>query len=202
MDNLWYLLDFQGDLSCLTRLSRRENSKNPERPTNVLAIDCEMISTVECDNRVARCSVVNMYGYTVLDAFVDPECRVLNYRTRWSGISKNVINQAREDGTLWDLRELQDKLERMFDGRVIVGHNIKNDLNVLGLANRIYVQAIDTQEYPKSGKQPGLKNLLQKKFGLSIQNSDKGHNSVEDACGAMLLYRVKRDWFDQRVFTY
>lgn len=74
MDALSCLLDLQGDLSCLVLKARRANSRDPEGLTHVLAIRCETFTTTKSNNRVARCSVVNMYGYVVLDMFVDPEC--------------------------------------------------------------------------------------------------------------------------------
>lgn len=38
------------------------------------------------ESSLARVSLVNFYGYVILDAFVKQRERVVDYRTRWSGI--------------------------------------------------------------------------------------------------------------------
>lgn len=197
-----YLLDHEGGIGKLARRNRHGNRQNPERPTKYMAIDCEMITTQHAKSRVARCTVVNQYGYIVLDVYVDPASRVLDYRTPWSGITRRTIDQARANGNLWKFKDLQTHLLDLFRNRVVVGHNVRNDLDQLHFQKGSGIIAIDTQKYPEAGAQPGLKNLLNNKFGMQIQQGSEGHDSVEDACASMYLFRTQEAWFKERTFSY
>lgn len=57
-------------------------------PGKYLAIDCEMVG-VGIDGEessLARVSIVNYWGAVQLDEFVKQKERVVDYRTKWSGI--------------------------------------------------------------------------------------------------------------------
>lgn len=58
------------------------------RPGKYLAVDCEMVGVGldGSESVLARVSVVNYYGYVLLDAIVRPRERVVDYRTEFSGI--------------------------------------------------------------------------------------------------------------------
>jgi RNA exonuclease 4 len=63
-------------------------------PGRYLAIDCEMvgIGIDGSESSLARVSIVNWYGVVLLDVFVRQRERVVDYRTRWSGIrDKDMI---------------------------------------------------------------------------------------------------------------
>lgn len=45
------------------------------------------------DNMLARVSIVNAFGETVYDSFVAPMQKVVDYRTKYSGVRpENLIN--------------------------------------------------------------------------------------------------------------
>ena len=45
------------------------------------------------ESALARVSIVNYHGATILDEFVRPKERIVDYRTQWSGIRpKDMIN--------------------------------------------------------------------------------------------------------------
>ena len=58
------------------------------RPGKYLAVDCEMVGVgIEgTESVLARVSLVNFYGYVLLDTIVRPRERVVDYRTEYSGI--------------------------------------------------------------------------------------------------------------------
>jgi len=56
-----------------------------------VAIDCEMVETVNNNNAVARVTIVNEKGQLLIDEYVKPQSRVIDYRTRFSGITENII---------------------------------------------------------------------------------------------------------------
>lgn len=58
-----------------------------------VAIDCEMVATVEDINALARVSVVNENCNVLLDEFVVPESRIRDYRTRYSGITPQILKE-------------------------------------------------------------------------------------------------------------
>ena len=41
-----------------------------------------------------RCSIVDYYGNVVADIYAQPEDRITDYRTRWSGIRKHHLKSA------------------------------------------------------------------------------------------------------------
>ena len=52
-------------------------------PDNFLALDCEMVGVGEegRESRLARISIVDNKGSTLLDEFVKPDEKVIDYRT-------------------------------------------------------------------------------------------------------------------------
>lgn len=65
-------------------------------PAKCVAIDCEMVGTGPQGrlSELARCSVVNYQGDVVYDKYVQPELPIVDYRTRWSGITKQHMKNA------------------------------------------------------------------------------------------------------------
>lgn len=66
------------------------------RPGKYVAIDCEMVGTGPQGrlSELARCSVVNYEGDVIYDKYVQPELPIVDYRTRWSGITKQHMKNA------------------------------------------------------------------------------------------------------------
>lgn len=58
-----------------------------------VAIDCEMVETVNNNNAVARVTIVNEQCQPVLDEYITPQGRVIDYRTRFSGITEDIIEE-------------------------------------------------------------------------------------------------------------
>lgn len=65
-------------------------------PSRCVAIDCEMVGTGPCGrvSELARCSVVSYHGDVLYDKYVRPEMPVVDYRTRWSGITRQHMRKA------------------------------------------------------------------------------------------------------------
>ncbi len=59
--------------------------------TKCIAMDCEMVGAGTNRNNqydmLARCSIVNCYGNVVYDKYVTPVDNVVDYRTKYSGIT-------------------------------------------------------------------------------------------------------------------
>ncbi len=102
--------------------------------------------------------------------------------------------------------QCQRKVTELLKGKILVGHALKNDLNVLFLSHP-NLKIRDTARYKpymrvrnKYGKlKPrALKDLTQEYLGKKIQEGE--HDSAEDARCAVMLYRIKmKEWEDSLV---
>ena len=168
--------------------------------TDVVALDCEMVGCGEDGKRsvLARVSVVNEDGNVVLDTFVSPGERVVDYRTRVSGVRPSDLRDAPP------FKEIQRKMADILRGRTLIGHALKNDLKCLLLDHprsmtrdtalyRPLTRPLRKNERARvAGASRGrgsrsLRELCAEHLGLEIQAGE--HSSVDDARAALLLYR-------------
>lgn len=157
----------------------------PSSPPHLVAIDCEMCET-EQGFELARVSAVAPDGSVLLDELVRPARRVLNYHTRFSGITAEKLSGV--ETTLERAREML--LELVHAETVLVGHALENDLRALRL---LHSRVVDTGVlYPHPAGPPyrtALRNLSYKFLRRTIQEGD--HDSVDDARAAMDLALLK-----------
>ncbi len=163
-----------------------------------LAIDCEMVGVGPdgVQSALARVSVVNFNGQVIIDKYVKPAERIVDYRTEFSGIRPHHMKDA------VSLREVQKELCQLLEGKILVGHSLLNDFKVL-LINHPRKLTRDTSKYREfrkisKGKTPSLKRLASEFLGLSIQEGE--HDSVDDARVAMLLFRSHKDAWENFLF--
>lgn len=160
--------------------------------TDELAIDCEMVECNGYKSVLARVSVVNLFGHPLLDSYVAPPSKVTDYRTRYSGIRKRDIEHAPS------FDEVQVKVADLIRNRIIVGHAVHNDFDVLKLKHPSeYIR--DTSKYFGRhyfmGKMPSLKKLSESILGVKIQQGE--HDSVQDAQATMKLYVTVREKWEE-----
>ncbi|KAL6111005.1 rexo5 [Pungitius sinensis] len=145
-------------------------------------IDCEMVHT-ERGYELARVSLVDSDGSCLLDDLVKPQNRILNYLTRFSGITKAMLRPITTS-----LRDVQVKLGKLLPSNaVLVGHSLESDLVALKLIHR---HVMDTSLLYRRdfGQRFKLKVLAEVVLQRQIQTEDKtGHNPVEDAVAALEL---------------
>eukprot|EP00468_Gymnochlora_sp_CCMP2014_P014695 CAMPEP_0167768002 /NCGR_PEP_ID=MMETSP0110_2-20121227/16389_1 /TAXON_ID=629695 /ORGANISM="Gymnochlora sp., Strain CCMP2014" /LENGTH=479 /DNA_ID=CAMNT_0007656555 /DNA_START=235 /DNA_END=1675 /DNA_ORIENTATION=+ len=170
----------------------------------LFGIDCEMVRT-EGDEApapgekgrldLARVSVVNEDHKTVYDKFVKPARRILDYCTKWSGITPELLEG---EGVL-TLKEVQrDLCDMLTSHDVLVGHSLENDLHALRI---VHTKVLDTSIlYPHPRGPPrkqSLKFISEKFLGRQIQKEteegqkEMGHDSTEDAIAALELAQLK-----------
>ncbi|NXK55667.1 AEN nuclease, partial [Chauna torquata] len=168
-------------------------SPPPLHPCKYVAIDCEMVGTGPRGrlSELARCTVVSYEGDVIYDKYVQPELPIVDYRTRWSGITKQHMKNA------IPFRAAQAEILKILKDKIVVGHAIHNDFQALKYFHP-KDRTRDTSRIPLLNQKAGLpvrvsaslkslaKHLLQKK----IQIGCKGHSSVEDAQTTMELYRL------------
>ncbi|NXM68955.1 AEN nuclease, partial [Serilophus lunatus] len=163
------------------------------RPGKYVAIDCEMVGTGPQGrlSELARCSVVNYEGDVIYDKYVQPELPIVDYRTRWSGITKQHMKSA------IPFKTAQAEILKILKDKIVVGHAIHNDFQALKYFHP-KDRTRDTSQIPVLKKRAGLpvranvslKNLARHLLHKKIQVGFKGHSSVEDAQTAMELYRL------------
>lgn len=159
-----------------------------------VAMDCEMVGVGGEEDRsvLARVSIVNYNGAQVYDSFVRPKEFVTDWRTKVSGVSPKNMPTARS------FEEVQASVAEILKDSVLVGHAIKNDLDVLMIGHpkkdiRDTSRFIGFRKYA-SGRTPSLKKLASEVLGVQIQSG--AHSSVEDARATMLLFRRFKQQFD------
>ncbi|KAF2845478.1 hypothetical protein T440DRAFT_472610 [Plenodomus tracheiphilus IPT5] len=173
-------------------------------PGKYVALDCEMVGVGPEPNRdsaLARVSLVNFHGHQVYDSYVQVprKIEVTDYRTAVSGIEPKHLRP--DVARTFD--EVRNDLKILLAGRILVGHAVKNDLDVLILKHDSrFIR--DTSKFSKfralaakPGWTPGLKMLADKLLGVQIQVG--AHSSVEDARATMALYRLEKAAFEQEI---
>lgn len=159
-----------------------------------IAIDCEMVGVGEGGyaHALARVSIVDFHGRQVYDSYVRPRERVVDWRTRISGIAPKHMAVAR------DFADVQAQVAQLLHGRILVGHDLKHDLDVLML-DHPRKDIRDTAKFSGfkkygNGPKPALRVLAREILGVEIQTGQ--HSSIEDARVAMLLLRRHKPAFD------
>lgn len=77
------------------------------------------------DHMLARVSIVNEKGEIIMDKYVKPTDSVIDYRTRYSGITPTHLEDAH------NFADVQAEVSRIKFNRILVGHAVHNDLRVL-----------------------------------------------------------------------
>jgi len=162
-----------------------------------VAMDCEMVGVGEEEDRsaLARVSIVNFYGTQVYDSFVRPKEFVTDWRTHVSGVSLKNMATARS------FDKVQNEVAELLKDRILVGHAIKHDLEVMMLGHPKR-DIRDTSRFSgfrkySAGKTPSLKKLAKEVLGVEIQKGQ--HSSIEDARATMLLFRRHKQAFDAEI---
>lgn len=159
-----------------------------------IAIDCEMVGVGENgrESALARVSIVDFHGRQIYDSFVRPKERVVDWRTHVSGVSPKNMATART------FEEVKAQASNLMKGRIIVGHDIRHDLEAL-LLEHPRKDIRDTARFSGfrkygHGPKPALRVLAREILGVEIHTGQ--HSSIEDARVAMLLFRRHKPSFD------
>ncbi|XP_028260170.1 RNA exonuclease 1 homolog [Parambassis ranga] len=163
----------------------------PDGNAGVFALDCEMCYTKQ-GLELTRVTVIDSELKVVYDTFVKPESKVVDYNTRFSGVTEEDL-----ENTTISLRDVQAVLLSMFSAEsILIGHSLESDLLALKL---IHSSVVDTAiVFPHRLGLPykrALKNLMADHLKRIIQDNVEGHDSSEDACACMelMFWRIKED---------
>ncbi|XP_030075876.1 RNA exonuclease 1 homolog [Microcaecilia unicolor] len=157
----------------------------------VYALDCEMCYTKH-GLELTRVTVINSALTVVYDTFVKPDSKVVDYNTRFSGVTEDDLNNVKTT-----LRDVQAVLLSMFSSdTILIGHSLESDLFALKL---IHLTVVDTAlVFPHRLGLPykrALRTLMAEHLKRIIQDNVEGHDSSEDACSCMelMIWKIKED---------
>jgi len=184
------------------RMTQGQSSRlSDEAKARYVGLDCEMVGTGSDGKTsvLARCCMVNFDGEVIYDSFVKPEAFVTDFRTEWSGVrSKDLFGKAAKNTVTF--AECQRAVAAALKNKVLVGHALKNDLDVLSLSHPRHFTR-DTARYrPYMRKHANdkfrpraLRELAKDFLGVTIQTGE--HDPAEDARSALMLYRLRmHEW--------
>ncbi|XP_053286526.1 RNA exonuclease 1 homolog [Pleuronectes platessa] len=172
-------------------MSTFSKSLPPDGNGGVFALDCEMCYTKQ-GLELTRVTVVDAEMKVIYDTFVKPITKVVDYNTRFSGVTQEDL-----ESTTITLRDVQAVLLSMFSAEsILIGHSLESDLFALKL---IHSSVVDTAiVFPHRLGLPykrALRNLMAEHLKRIIQDNVEGHDSSEDAtaCLELMIWRIKED---------
>lgn len=184
-----------------------------------ISIDCEMVGCGENGHIsvLGRIAVVDDQLKLLMDAFVKPNMRVTDFRTRWSGLTweKLKVGESFESIRMKFLQIVEKYKSESGSRLVFVGHDVSNDFQVLKwsppeceirdtstyfpLRKLLIKSLLEKGEITHSQKEaylkqkPSLKTLSRHVLNVSIQKGS--HCPREDAKSTMMLYlKVRERW--------
>ena len=169
----------------------RSSDGLPKR--RAIVLDCEMVQVEGGRRELAFLSAIDfLTGEVLIDNYVQPKLRVVNWDSRFSGVTPGAMNKAVKKGTaLFGWEGARSKLWEFMDSEtVLVGHSLNNDLDVLGIIHwNIVDSSIITSEavfYTVHAREPlnrtwSLKTLTSELVNYDIQVGKQGHSALEDA---------------------
>ncbi|XP_020389459.1 interferon-stimulated gene 20 kDa protein-like [Stegostoma tigrinum] len=162
-------------------------------PSKYVAIDCEMVGLGPngFESGLARCSIVDYSGTVIYDKFIKPDGKITDFRTPVSGIRPLDMDTA------LPYPIAREEILKIIQGKIIVGHDPRSDFRVLktdisdyAIRDTSSCKLLIMKARLKTDRRASLKSLCQNLLGKRIQDSYRGHSSVEDASAAMELFKL------------
>lgn len=153
------------------------------------ALDCEMVLTTDDKSSLARISLIDWSGSTVLDSYVKPDLPIKNYFTQYSGITASHLADVTTT-----LSDIQTRLLSILGpDSILLGHSLESDLNALKLTHPFIVDTSIIYPHPRGlPLRSSLKFLANRYLKREIQKEGaNGHDSVEDARAVLDLVKLK-----------
>lgn len=174
----------------------RKHPLTKEQKQQYIGMDCEMVGVGPHGRRsaLARVTVVDWNHRVLYDAYVAPTEEVTDYRYFVSGITEEDLRCA------IDFETCRQHVAELLEGKILVGHALKNDLAVLQITHPWHLIR-DTAKYEpfmKLRQDDGilwprkLKDLTYEKLRRVIQPYGAAHCPIEDATSALQLYKLVR----------
>lgn len=172
---------------------------NDPRSSEVFALDCEMCYTTK-GLELTRVTIVNSECKTVYESLVKPLSPIIDYNTRFSGITKEQMNR-----TATSILQVQANILHLCNANtILIGHSLESDMKALKI---IHSKIVDTSVlFPHKFGLPhkrALRDLAREYLKKIIQNDVQGHDSAEDAltCMELVQWKVKESFKSRGIKT-
>ncbi|XP_031846149.1 RNA exonuclease 5 [Nomia melanderi] len=158
----------------------------PKSP--MFGLDCEMCKTTTGDLELTRISLVDESMNIIYDSLVKPENTIIDYLTRFSGITKDMLTDVTTR-----LSDVQQILRKVLPAdAILVGQSLNFDLHTLKMMHPYIIDTsvifnITGDRYRKTKLQTLTKEFL----GESIQTGTSGHCPTEDSMASLKLTKLK-----------
>ncbi|ETS02633.1 hypothetical protein M419DRAFT_78663 [Trichoderma reesei RUT C-30] len=123
-------------------------------PAVAVVIDCEMGTAITGESELIRVSAVDYFsGKVLLDKLVYPDIKMLHYNTRYSGVTRQDMEDARRTRScLFGRASARRALWEFIDpDTIVIGHGANSDLTCL---RWIHPVIIDTHLVEKANRPP------------------------------------------------
>jgi len=196
------LYEISGQHKDLEGFAKTRPPRNRALPSDgnygVYGLDGEMLFTTQ-GLQLCKITVVGIDGKLVYETLVQPEDHIIDYNTRFSGVSAKDLKR----GPTKSLKDVQNDLLGFINANtILIGHSLENDLRALKL---VHMTVIDTSlVFPHYYGMPfrrSLKSIVHSYLNREIQAENcGGHDSYEDAraCIELMLWKVRQDMQQQQ----
>ncbi|XP_059477406.1 uncharacterized protein LOC132197846 [Neocloeon triangulifer] len=153
----------------------------------MFGLDCEMCMTTSRLNELTRVSIVNEKHELVYETLVMPYNKIINYLTRFSGITKQMMV-----GVKTRLADVQRDIRALLPpDAILVGQSLNSDLHAMQMFHPYCIDSsVVFNLHGVRKRKTKLKTLYETFLGGKIQDGF-GHDSVEDAASALKLIQFK-----------
>ncbi|KAL4245414.1 REXO1/REXO3 family protein [Abortiporus biennis] len=170
-----------------------ESSTSSNPTPRIYSIDCEMCLTDEGKELARVCIIDYASGIVLYDTLVKPHKVIVDYLTRWSGITPEQLATATVT-----FQEVQAHVLNILSATptpILLGHSLESDLKALRICHPRCIDTALIYHHPRGRPlKPGLAWLTKKWCGREIQNrGEGGHDPEEDARACLDLLRKKVD---------
>ncbi|KAH8696187.1 ribonuclease H-like domain-containing protein [Talaromyces proteolyticus] len=148
-----------GEIERLWQFHSTGGGKRQSSYRKAVAIDCEMGTAKSGDSELIRITLLDYFsGQILIDKLVYPDVPMLHFNTRYSGVRRIDLNNARREGSCFYGRNSARTAILKFVGpsTVIVGHSAQNDLKSL---RWIHHKIVDTYIIESSLKEAAERML-------------------------------------------
>ena len=159
--------------------------------TEKSTVNADGLRVISTEGRqvVARISLIDYEEQTILDDYVLPNEPIVDYVTRFSGLTPEDLDPKTSPHAIVSNRTIYLKLRYFVDsGCIFVGHGLKKDFET----GNIFVppeQVKDTVELWRLPHQRKISLRFLASYLLKAQIQDEIHDSIEDSKTALALYK-------------